>query len=233
MHPDKYARNPLKTAVLCFFIIFVTGINSGCMTARPSDPVPVRQYTADRIAFFPVKNMSRIYGARKSVISPVSGTVFMTGEVMENAEGIMMDCVTAGLKNRRDIAVVSKKQADNVLASILTKERNGFTEKNRLAVMGREVKADAVLVAYLYRFRQRAGNRHSVSAPASVAFELYLIDVSDESVIWAASYNETQQSLSEDLFGIKTFIKRRGQWVTAREIAVAGLEEILKDFPTK
>jgi hypothetical protein len=233
MHPEKCARNPLKATVTCFLIILLMGINAGCMATKQPVTEPVRHYTGNRIVFLPVKNMSGIYGVRKSVISPISGTVFMTGDVMENAESIMTDCVTSALKNRRDLAVISKKQADAVMSSILTDERSGFTEKKRLAVMGRGMKADAVLVAYLYRFRQRAGNRHSVSTPASVAFELYLMDVSDESVIWAASYTETQQSLSEDLFGIKTFIKRRGQWVTAREIAVAGLEEILKDFPTK
>ncbi len=232
MNHANRSANTVRSPVIYLFIIFLMGAIYGCTTAKPSAPPPAKHFTGNRIAFLPVKNMARVYGVNKSVISPISGTYFMTGDVMKNAEGLLADGLVSRLKNRYDIALITSEQAKNALAAILTDGNTIFTEKKRLVAIGRELKADAVLAGYLYRCRQRVGNRYSVNSPASVAFEFYLLSVSDEAVIWSGSYNETQLSLSEDLFKIKSFIKRR-RWITAGEMAADGLEEILKDFPAK
>jgi len=55
--------------------------------------------------------------------------------------------------------------------------------------------------------------------------------VVDGRVLWSGHFNETQRSLSEDLYQLETFIKRKASWITAREMAQAGLEDILDTFP--
>ena len=59
---------------------------------------------------------------------------------------------------------------------------------------------------------------------------MHLIRVADGRVLWSGQFNETQKSLSENFLSLGTFFKRKASWVTAREMAQAGLEDILKSF---
>jgi hypothetical protein len=46
-----------------------------------------------------------------------------------------------------------------------------------------------------------------------------------------AKFDKTQISLSENLLDIQTFLKARGRWVTAGELAEMGLTELIESFP--
>jgi hypothetical protein len=70
-----------------------------------------------------------------------------------------------------------------------------------------------------------------VQSPASVAFDIHLISVADGSSIWYGYYDETQQSLSENLFRLRLFFKRKWKWITAEEMAISALDELLETFP--
>lgn len=95
------------------------------------------------------------------------------------------------------------------------------------AALGKSKGADAVLLGHLHRFKERVGASYSVVSPASVSFSLYLINVTDSQVIWRGTFEETQQSLSENLLRIGSFIKRKARWVTAQELAAEGLENLI------
>jgi hypothetical protein len=83
----------------------------------------------------------------------------------------------------------------------------------------------------VYRFRERKGFSLSVEKPASVAFEIHLIRVSDGAIVWRGIFDKTQASLMENLLQIASFIKEGAKWVTAKELAAEGMDEVLKDFP--
>jgi hypothetical protein len=70
-----------------------------------------------------------------------------------------------------------------------------------------------------------------VQEPASVSLDLHLLRVSDGAIVWKAQWNETQKSLSEDLFQLGEVAKRGLRWMTAEELAKSGLAEMLKSFP--
>jgi hypothetical protein len=55
--------------------------------------------------------------------------------------------------------------------------------------------------------------------------------VTDGRTVWSANFDETQQSLSQNLFQLGTFLSRGGRWVTAKEMATTGLNNILEKFP--
>ena len=96
---------------------------------------------------------------------------------------------------------------------------------------GRFANADLVLAGYLYRFKQRVGTGYAVESPASVAFSIHLINISDGRILWSGYFDETQHSLSDNLLEIGSFFKRGAKWITSEEMAVSGLEELLKTFP--
>ncbi|MCA9773643.1 MAG: hypothetical protein KC466_14600 [Myxococcales bacterium] len=111
-----------------------------------------------------------------------------------------------------------------------------------LVEVGKLLKADSVLAVFVFRFREREGTQYGIHAPASVAFELALIRVGraegDEgageatgATLWRASFDETQESLSENLLKLDRFIENRGQWVEAAVLARYGLRRVMKTFP--
>jgi hypothetical protein len=52
--------------------------------------------------------------------------------------------------------------------------------------------------------------------------------VADGRILWSGHFDETQKALSEDLYQLDKFIKRKASWITAREMAQTGLENILQ-----
>ena len=49
-------------------------------------------------------------------------------------------------------------------------------------------------------------------------------------MIWNGHFEETQKPLSENVLDLGMFIKRKGSWVTADELAQGGLEDLLGRF---
>ena len=97
--------------------------------------------------------------------------------------------------------------------------------------LGRELEVDVVLMGLLTRYQLRKGTNYSVSQPASVAFELHLMDSKKGKILWSASFDKTQKSLSEDLSNITSFLKSEWKWLTAEELMEMGVNQILDKFP--
>lgn len=93
--------------------------------------------------------------------------------------------------------------------------------------------ADAIMVGHVYRFRERVGGGLSAESPASVAFDIYLIDCRQVTIPWSAFYDVTQEALSDNLGGFRDFFRRGGRWVTAEELATAAMDQIFEDFPRR
>jgi len=49
--------------------------------------------------------------------------------------------------------------------------------------------------------------------------------------VWTGNYDETQQSLTENLLNVVDFFKQGAKWLTADEFAEYGMRKILKTFP--
>ena len=97
--------------------------------------------------------------------------------------------------------------------------------------VGEELNADGVVIGYLYRYRERKGYDYSVEKPASVFFEVHLYRVQDGELVWKGIFNKTQSSLMENVLGVSYFLKDRGRWLTAQELAKEGMEDTIRRFP--
>ncbi len=98
-------------------------------------------------------------------------------------------------------------------------------------MLGRALEVDVVLFGMVTRYQLRKGTNYSVSKPASVAFELYLMDGKKGEVLWSASFDKTQKSLSEDLSNIYSFLKEEWRWLTAEELMELGANLMVDKFP--
>ncbi|WP_231856555.1 hypothetical protein [Pseudodesulfovibrio piezophilus] len=95
--------------------------------------------------------------------------------------------------------------------------------------VGKCIQADYLLVPQITYWRERVGSDAGVQTPASVALDFYLIDVKNERMT-RSRYEETQESLLENLFTARKFAKRGGKWVTATRLASDGIEEKLMEL---
>jgi hypothetical protein len=96
-----------------------------------------------------------------------------------------------------------------------------------------------VITGSMQRFRERVGDEWGAKSPASVAFVLELVDVRRGDVIWSARFDETQQSLSENIFALGDISQRGVRWLSAEQLtqegvkkAVGQLHQIIARGPT-
>jgi len=156
--------------------------------------------------------------------------VFTTGDVAESAVVMLTEHLFTLLKDRKDIELIPSSQAQGVMSGLLAGSNKTLEERALQLEIGRALNADAIFAGYIYRFRERVGGEYSVDLSASVAFDIHLIRVEDGRVLWSAHLDETQRPLSDDLFRLNLFLRRKAKWITAKEMAISGLEDMLKDF---
>ena len=185
----------------------------------------------EKILIFPFKNMAEVYGENTNVRCPICGKVFMTGEIAENAEHLLTEQMFFLLKNRKDIQLIPASQSQGVVSDLLLEDKKNLSERDLLVETGRVLKAGWVLSGNIFRFRERVGGKYSVELPASVAFDLHLIRVADGRLLWNQHFDKTQRPLSENLFHLGSFLQNKGRWITANDMAISGLKDILKNFP--
>jgi TolB-like protein len=98
-------------------------------------------------------------------------------------------------------------------------------EAVRLRQIGQGVYADAVLTGRVQRYRERVGDEWGAKSPASVAFVLDLVDVRRGDVIWTARFDETQKSLSENIFALGDIGQRGVRWLSAEQLTQEGVKK--------
>jgi hypothetical protein len=223
---------PLQTynVLLKVFLLIGSMFLSACggdniVTSKPPNLSGIK-----KILILPFKDMAAVFGESVNGRCPVCGKVFTTGEVAEGAAAMLTEHLFILLKDRKNIELIPSSQAQGVMSGLLAGSNKELLERDLQLEIGRSLNADAIFIGYIYRFRERVGTQYSVDLPASVAFDIHLIRVKDGRVLWSAHLDETQQPLSDDLFRLKIFLKRKAKWITAKEMAISGLEDMLKDF---
>ena len=216
-----------------FKILFIACILSltACKTAVIIEENSQAIVDMENILVLPFKNMSNVYGENVNVRCPVCGKVLMVGKIKKNVEHDLTEHLYSLLKDRESIQLIPPNQAEGVLIELLSNSNISLSEKDMIIQAGRTLGADAVIYGVVYRYVERVGTKYAVDSPASVAFDIHLIHVADGSLLWSGYFDETQESLSQNLLNLGTFIKRRASWISAREMAMSGIEDIMKTFP--
>jgi hypothetical protein len=122
---------------------------------------------------------------------------------------------------------------EKVEEALSQSERRQFEIKPMRSVLqlGKTLNMDFIFVGFLYRFEERIGSHIGAEKPASVGFDIHLIRLRDEKMVWQGKFDETQRPLSENLFKMGSFIRRRASWLTAEELSSVGMDEMFKQFP--
>ncbi len=98
------------------------------------------------------------------------------------------------------------------------------------AAVGRCLGVDLLVVPQLMEWRERDGGEMGVVMPASVAMDFFILDVNNESLVSRSHFDETQAALTSNLLEAGKFIKRKGKWIPAKDLAKEGMEKAIKEL---
>lgn len=179
-----------------------------------------------RVAVLPFLSVRPAGGER--VVKGLYGSYFFrTGELPARAGGEVTAIFFRQLGRLGRCALVPLDEAKRAVED----EPLGVDPLGVATKVGRGLGVDAVVIGGVYRYEERVGSPIGVQSPASAAFDAHLVDVAEGRIIWSGRFDETQHSLSENLFKIGSFVKGGAQWVTVERWTEIGIDAILRSFP--
>jgi len=164
------------------------------------------------------------------VRSPISGAVFTAEPVSEAIAEELSNLLFEKLTKDSRRQWVSPREASAAFSQLASSNPT-LTDRDIYVRIGKALSADGVLGGHVYRWRERQGTEYGVNLPASLAFDLYLMNAGNGMILWKARFDKTQISLSENLLDLQTFLKARGRWMTADELSEIGLTDFVETFP--
>jgi hypothetical protein len=165
-----------------------------------------------------------------TVICPVCGIGSSSGKILKGSETIVEEIFVDKLRELKEVELIPTDKVQGIYNRIAA-ESLKEPLLNIYKKVGTELGADVLAVGYVYRYTERVGYKISAEHPASVAFEIHLINSVDGSIIWRGYFDKTQKSLMEDVFQISSFFRGGGTWMTARQLTGQGMDKIFETFP--
>lgn len=145
------------------------------------------------------------------------------GKQMQSGIETMNQLLGDYFANNAKVHMLSSEELDSHRTSY-----NANQSAQALAI-AKDLKSEAVMTCTLKRFRERSGGDYSVQDPASVAFDYRLVYTGTGQTLCAGSFDETQQSITDNLLSLKRIAKRGFKWITAADLAREGVSEKLTD----
>jgi hypothetical protein len=93
------------------------------------------------------------------------------------------------------------------------------------ARVARDLGVRFAVLGALTRFVEREGSAWGASTPASVWYQVVLVDAQTGDVVSREGFEHTQQPLSQNLLDLPRFLQGGGRWVTRDEMLAGGLDE--------
>jgi hypothetical protein len=167
------------------------------------------------------------------------------GRLSFNPENLWAGCdriltshVQEALKKRHGERVVPLQDVIGIYERA-PKDNVQDTPRTIAQKLGKACQANLAIAGTVWRFREgarRTPGTESLGAAgieggASVAFAIFLIDVTTGKMLWKANFAETQRSLSENILQFRALLKTGGKWLSAKELARFGVNEVLKKSP--
>ncbi|PIE73899.1 MAG: hypothetical protein CSA20_00855 [Deltaproteobacteria bacterium] len=129
------------------------------------------------------------------------------------------------LHGERDYRFISRYSAERLSQS------GGSSPEDELLEAAGRVNCPAMLEVVIEKYSDRVGGRFSAQEPASAAFSYRLYDVTRKKILCHGRYDETQQSLMENLYNLKKATNRGFVMITAEQLLEEGVKEKFDQCP--
>jgi len=166
----------------------------------------------------------------ESLNCPICDLYFRSENIKDGADRAITRYVQEVLERRYRDKVISLEEVSRLYQEI-PRDDTKDTPRSLAQKAGEALGADLMIVGTVWRYRDRVRDPMGPERGASVAFDMYLIEVSSGRTVWKAKFDETQRPLTEDIRGAKVLIKKGAKWLSPDELASYGVEEVFKKFP--
>lgn len=194
-----------------------------------AEDASLRAETRPSLAILPFF-IERVDDPSRGAICPVCRAVYRPGDILAGSRNILTRLLQEKMEATEKFAVLPAEKVEEALSQ---SDRSQFELKPfRSAIgFGKALNLNFILIGFVFRFEERIGSRIGAEKPASVGFDVHLIRLRDDKVVWTGKFDETQKALSENLLKIGSFFRRKASWLTAEELSSVGMDEMLKKFP--
>lgn len=163
-------------------------------------------------------------------VCPICKGVFRRGEILPGSQNTLTRLLYQKIETIGTFKVLPSEKVEEAFSHW---DKKQFEEKliPSSIQLGKELNVDFIIVGFFFRFEERIGSHIGAEKPASVGFDTHLFRLRDGIEVWKGRFDETQRPLSENLFKIGSFFRRKASWLTAEELASVGVDEMLKRLP--
>jgi len=190
--------------------------------------VPLRAETKPSLALLPFL-IERVEDLARGAVCPICKRVSRKGDISPGSQNTLARLLQEKVEAIGTFKVLPFEKVEEAFSQ--TDKREYEIKFMRSSIqLGKSLNMDFVFVGYLFRFVERIGSHWGAERPASVGFDIHLIRLRDEKMVWEGRFDETQK-LSENLLKMGSFVRRKASWLTAEELSSVGMDEMLKRFP--
>ncbi len=174
---------------------------------------------------YPVKNIVLIpFISGPGALQPYEGGIEPKGPPEEFVTSAFYEQMLSKIRSVRVLPFEDSSVRYKIVAG---RSRASIHYKGDALRVCRALGAQSALLGKVVTFRKRQGGELGVSSPAFVTFRVQLLECSGGKVIWEDYFSETQRSLLGNVAEVGKFLKRRGRWITARELALEGVTTVV------
>ena len=168
---------------------------------------------------------------------PINASQLITGHIPDN-QGRIADEQLPSLDRRFQTVLNAggKRQYKFINAIDLPKDMTRFHSSEQPQALplwvayGKKQGAQLLLVPQVLDWHEREGSKAGVTQSAHVRVEFFLLRVDTDSIMGRSIFEEKQAGLTENLLNVGSFLKRKGQWVTAGELTEESMNKAIKDL---
>jgi hypothetical protein len=112
----------------------------------------------------------------------------------------------------------------------MSKEDGSSTALARWIKVGECMGVDFLVVPQVLKWQDRDGGEAGAFHPAAVTMDIFIIDVKRQRATSRFHFEETQESLSNNLMNLSKFVARKGKWISALQLAEEGMRQGIKEL---
>ncbi len=161
----------------------------------------------------------------RTTVSTTENMKFDDAQILEKGADYLDVVILEELNHTNVARIVTPSQLEDLLQEVPGGNIGLLKE------VGKRVNCNAVLYTTIQRFEQRKGGDYAVDSPASAGFEMRLVDVQNGTVLWSGNFNETQESLFNNIFSFNKAQNRGFKWITVEDLVRQGVHERIADCP--
>jgi len=215
-------------AVSCFVGLPINGYTKNTAAAQSrAEPINIQW---EKIGVLPFFKGRRVTDGGETLSCPICELYFKSENIENNAVRALTLHVQKVLKRRYAEKAINLDKVTRIYEEI-PRDDTKDTARGVAQKVGEALGADLMLVGTVWRYMDRIQEPMGPGRGASVAFEMYLIEVPSGKTVWKAKFDETQRPLTEDIRGAMVLLRKGVKWLSALELAHYGIEEAMKRFP--